>query len=135
MDKTPETMSLAMRRKNENIKKNTVASQIVKPYLEDHGYTFVEEKVCVYGKNKEYLYLADFYLPKPYRMIIEVDGPYHKEIKQIMIDAYKNNYYTKIRKFRVLRITNNWVECYLHQLQSCIEDLNVEPRGAITKLS
>lgn len=53
----------------------------------------------------EMLVLADFYLPKPYKIVIEVDGEYHENPKQKWRDYYKDRYYEK-RGFSVLRITN-----------------------------
>lgn len=135
MNKEPETMSLAMRRKNENIQKSDFAKRIVKPYLEKEGYKFTEEKVCVYGDEKQYHYLADFYLPKPYYMIIEVDGPYHKETKQLLIDRYKDKYYTEVRRFRVLRVTNGFIACRLDKLKKHIEDLRKAQRSTIWRFS
>lgn len=51
------------------------------------------------------VYIADFYLPRPYRLVIEVDGPSHFTKEGIIKDAKRDSYF-RSRGFRVLHITN-----------------------------
>lgn len=87
--------------------------------------------------------LADFYLPAPHRMVIEVDGGYHLDPKQKTYDAWKDSYYRK-RGFHVIRITNEESlskntaqillnrtakDCYLHKLLSKHLEPDREEKG------
>jgi very-short-patch-repair endonuclease len=55
------------------------------------------------------MYVADFYLPAPYRIIIEVDGAHHGEPIQSARDRERDAYF-QWRGFRVLRIWNGEVD-------------------------
>ena len=134
MDKLPETYSLAFKRKHENKQSDNYGSRVVNPYLEAEGYKFQEEKVFITGENREYFYIADFYLPKPYYMVIEVDGEYHNEPKQKLIDSYKNEYYTITRRFRFIRVTNSWFKNNKDEFKDKVEGLKNAPRGSMLVL-
>jgi len=54
-------------------------------------------------------YIADLYLPKPYKLVIEVDGDSHLTREGIERDAKRDAYFQR-RGFRVLHITNTQVE-------------------------
>lgn len=54
------------------------------------------------------MFIADFYLPKPRRIVIEVDGSTHLGKKQVTKDALRDAYFTE-RGLRVIRITNSEV--------------------------
>lgn len=49
--------------------------------------------------------IVDFYIPS-LKLCIEVDGGYHNTKKQIARDLNKDEYLTKYRKFKLLRMTN-----------------------------
>jgi len=71
------------------------------------GLKFTEQKGVF---NHETFYIADFYLPKPYKLWIEIDGAYHDTPKQKKYDKIKDFYLTYTLKFRVLRLTNEKAE-------------------------
>lgn len=52
----------------------------------------------------DYYCIVDFYIPKPYKICLEVDGLYHEFIKER--DMRKENYLRNYRNFNVLRIKN-----------------------------
>ena len=54
------------------------------------------------------MYIVDFYLPHPYKLVIEVDGGYHQEPIQQFKDAKRDAYF-QWRGFNVLRIRNEEV--------------------------
>lgn len=55
--------------------------------------------------------IADFYLPD-IRTVIEIDGEYHDSDNQKKRDKAKDEYYTKERHFKVIRIKNTDVEYF-----------------------
>jgi very-short-patch-repair endonuclease len=50
--------------------------------------------------------IVDFYLPRPYRICIEIDGGYHNTEKQQRRDYCRENYLSGKRKLKILRIKN-----------------------------
>jgi very-short-patch-repair endonuclease len=52
-------------------------------------------------------YIVDFYIPKPYRVAIEVDGAYHDYKKKY--DERRTEYLEEVREILVLRFTNEEV--------------------------
>jgi len=71
---------------------------------------------------KGVMYIADFYLPKPWKMVIEIDGASHLSKAQQRIDGTRDRYFMDIRRMRVLRMTNKEVEkCTLAELMSRID--------------
>jgi very-short-patch-repair endonuclease len=80
--------------------KATSQELIFKEYLEQKNIYFKFQK----GFLKPFHRIVDFYLPK-LRMIVEIDGGYHKGI--IMKDEYKDKIWSR---FRTLRILNEDVD-------------------------
>jgi len=83
-------------------KKATKQELVFKSYLEELGISFIFQK----GFLKPFHRIADFYVKK-YRLIIEIDGGYHKDIAEK--DFYKDEVWRKL-KFRTLRILNEQVD-------------------------
>lgn len=74
------------------------------------------------------MYIADFYLRKPWKMVIEVDGPSHWNKAQRMKDAVRDNYFRQRRHVRVLRLTNEEVARYsLVQLKARLDECRLIP--------
>lgn len=63
-----------------------------------------------YKKQKDFIakcytcYIADFYLPRPYKCIIEVDGKYHDFTQGK--DYYRDKFFIEEKGIRTLRIKN-----------------------------
>jgi len=49
--------------------------------------------------------IVDFYLPK-HKLCIEIDGGYHNTEEQKKKDTNRDNYLIKMRRFRVVHLTN-----------------------------
>ena len=88
-------------------KKSTPSELIFKNKLIELGLKFKEQKGVF---NYETFYIADFFLPKPYKLWIEIDGAYHNVPQQKKYDKQKECYLIKDRKFRILRLTNEKAE-------------------------
>lgn len=58
----------------------------------------------------EFHCIVDFYLPKPLKTCIEIDGGYHDTPKQKYKDYWKDKYLTEVRGFKVIRIKNEDVK-------------------------
>ena len=82
--------------------KKTPSELHVEALLGELNIRFQDQKVMFAG---DMLLLADIYLPKPYKLVIEIDGEYHNTQKQQWRDKYKDEYY-RSRGFGVMRITN-----------------------------
>jgi very-short-patch-repair endonuclease len=63
-------------------------------------------------------FIFDFYCPE-YRLIVEVDGGYHKEAFQTEKDAERASYLAACG-FRLVRLTNDEV---LHQLPATLDKI------------
>lgn len=67
-----------------------------------------------FRKNKGFMRRAksfcivDFYLVKPFRLAVEIDGEYHNTPEQIVYDA-ERTLYLNSRKIKVIRFTNEQV--------------------------
>lgn len=81
----------------------TPEEALVRKYLLGKGIKHVFQKGFIKGNC---FCIVDFYLPKPYKLCIEIDGPYHRTPEQRKKDSYKDYYLMKTRGFRVLRIVN-----------------------------
>lgn len=88
----------------ENRKKDTLAIVKIQGILNSLSIKYIREKGFSKGLNS--FVLADFYLPKPYKTVIEVDGKYHQDQKSY--DNFKDDYY-KFRGFKVIRLINEKV--------------------------
>lgn len=86
----------------------TNSETIFKEKLEIAGIDFVFQKSFI---KDNYYCIVDFYLPKPYKICIEIDGEYHFNEPQKVKDGRKDEY-LKSRNFKVLRITNEVAETF-----------------------
>lgn len=69
--------------------------------LKRAGIKFLFQKDFIY-------YIVDFYLPKPKKICIEIDGGYHLTEEQIRYDN-KKDAWLESRGYRVVRFTNEQV--------------------------
>lgn len=54
--------------------------------------------------------IVDIYIPRPYGIVIEVDGGYHNTPEQILKDQERDRWLTKKRNFKVIRVKNEDVD-------------------------
>ena len=94
---------LASVRCRELKKKQTKYEAYFELLLKKHKIHYISQKGFIKGNN---FCIADFYLPKPYKIVIELDGEYHRSIKQIKRDKVKDRYY-RSRGFNVVRFNNS----------------------------
>jgi len=90
------------------LKSPTPSELIFKDRLDKIGIKYIFQKGFIAGNN---FCIADFYIPKPYKIVIEIDGGYHKSNKQIKRDKHKDIYY-KSRGFKVIHIDNKDVSTF-----------------------
>lgn len=74
------------KRQNDLRSKPTESELIFKKRLEENNIKFIFQK-CFIGQD--YYCIVDFYLPKPFKVCIEIDGGYHDEAKQKAKDYYR----------------------------------------------
>lgn len=86
--------------KKEN--KQTKEEQQVEEILKDIGVHYISQKGFVAKCNT--CLIADFYLPKPHKLIIEVDGGYHNN--RVEQDKGRDLFFLHERNIRTLRIKN-----------------------------
>lgn len=84
--------------------KRTKAEIKLAEILDTLGVRYLQQKGFMSGIRT--FVIADFYIPKPHKLVIEVDGEYHKAHQGY--DEWKDNYY-KSRGFKVLRLSNEVV--------------------------
>ena len=84
---------------------NTKAVAKVAEQLKSAGIKAIREKGFMAGHST--FVLVDLYLPKPYKLCVEVDGGYHST--RLDKDAAKDKYLTEVRNLRVLRLSNDQV--------------------------
>lgn len=88
------------------LKQNVTESELkFMDRLNQHGIRYLFQKGFIKG---DYYCIVDFYLPKPYGIVIEIDGEYHEDVKQIARDKRKDQYLAS-RGFKVIRINNSEV--------------------------
>lgn len=98
--------SLCHKYRNNLLNNMTYSELIFKQLLDELGIRYLSQKGFIKGNG---FYIVDFYIPKPYKLCIEIDGGYHSLPKQIIKDKNKDRYLIS-RGFRVLRISNNQVK-------------------------
>jgi very-short-patch-repair endonuclease len=82
----------------------TPQEQHVMALLTELGEHFIFEKGFMTDRT---FYIADFYLPKPRKVIIEIDGNHHKA--QRAYDQARDNFLKRERKIkRIIRISNEY---------------------------
>lgn len=90
------------------LKSNPTKSEVIlMKKLDKLKINYMFQKGFVKG---DFSTIVDFYLPKPNRLCIEVDGEYHLAPKQKSRDYFKDKYLTEERGFKVLRLTNKEAE-------------------------
>ena len=82
---------------------STTAERMFKSLLDKLEIKYIFQKSFI--KGNAYV-IVDFYLPKPYKLCIEIDGGYH--LTQKSKDNRKDEY-LKSRGFKILRFTNDEV--------------------------
>lgn len=81
-----------IRHRLDNLRKNATRSELAfKQRLEEAGVISIFQKAFIQGN---YYCIVDFYLPRPNRICIEIDGGYHNEPLQQRRDARKDAYLT-----------------------------------------
>ncbi len=88
---------------------------IVKKFLDESKIKYIFQKSFI----KDYYCIVDFYIPKPFKLVIEADGGYHTTEDQRKKD-YRKDQYLMNRGFDVLRITN--VQIHLGEFVSMINN-------------
>lgn len=85
--------------------KPTEAELVLMAELRKGKIKFVFQKGFISG---DFYCIVDFYLPKPHKLVIEVDGGYHATPEQKRKDWARDKYLTG-RGLRVVRFTNQQV--------------------------
>lgn len=86
--------------------KITPAELKMKNILDELGYDYIFQK-GFFGAR--YHCIIDFYLPRPYGLCIEIDGGYHNNPDQIIKDKRREKFLRYIRRFNLLRLSNEYV--------------------------
>jgi very-short-patch-repair endonuclease len=63
-------------------------------------------------------FIADFYLPKPFKTVIEIDGKYHQH--RVEKDTGRDLFFKHERNIRTLRFTNEFVMSKTIEELSCL---------------
>ena len=94
-------MSLAMRRAKDLVKRATPAEKHVRSLLDEMGIRYTFQKVFCTEKR---FFIVDFYLPKPHKLCLELDGSSHRN--RWKYDAWRDEFLVRVRKLRVYRMPN-----------------------------
>jgi very-short-patch-repair endonuclease len=81
----------------------TLSELIIKEKLDKLNVKYIFQKSFIQGNN---YCIVDFYIPKPYKICLEIDGKYHESEEQKERDKHKDSYLTNYRGFKVIRIKN-----------------------------
>lgn len=93
--------SLLSRFKKELKIKKTESEKRIEVLLRESGIAFIDQK----GFHTDASFIiADFYIPKPYKVIVEVDGNSHDN-KRVQ-DAARDDFMWSSRRINTLRIRN-----------------------------
>lgn len=101
LNTSPDNHSRMCRLQNEHRSEPTEAEKHVMGLLTELGERHVFEKGVFATRT---FFLVDFYLPRPRKLCLEIDGGYHKQ--QLYYDTQRDNFLRNERKMKVLRITN-----------------------------
>ena len=100
-------------------KRPTEAELIFESKLKQLHICFMSQKGFIKDPG---FYIVDFYLPRPRKLCIEIDGAYHKLDEQLKRDKQKDDYLIKERNFKVLRLTNEEaIDISLSDLKQLLE--------------
>lgn len=95
-----DKQSLKDKYRKELLEKLTLQEKMIMSFLKDLKIKFIPQSGISNGKS---FYIRDFYIPKPYKICLEIDGGYHLNNKKY--DDERDNFMYKNR-IRVLRISN-----------------------------
>jgi very-short-patch-repair endonuclease len=84
------------------IEKATESELLFKKRLDENNIKYIFQKAFIKGNN---YVIVDFYLPKPNKICIEIDGLYHERQEQKVRD-YNKDKYLESRGFSIIRIKN-----------------------------
>lgn len=104
-----EKQSLCSKRQNRLKKYATNAELVFKDKLDQLELKYQFQKGFIKGKN---FCIVDFYLPRPHKICIEIDGGYHNDPEQIKRDINRTFYLEKQRGYKVIRFTNEEAEAF-----------------------
>ena len=90
------------------LKTPTESEVIFKNRLDSLNINYIFQKGFIKG---DYHCIVDFYLPKPKKICIEIDGSIHDTLEQKKKDSQKDSYLNS-RGFKVIRIKNSDVLLY-----------------------
>ena len=91
-----------------NLLKNQTNSELFfQGILDGFAIKYLPQKGFIAGSG---FYIVDFYLPKPFKICIEIDGEIHNTVQCKGKDMRKDAYLTKEREFKVVRIKNKDVK-------------------------
>lgn len=89
------------------LKLNTTRHEwIIRELLDSVGYKYIFQKGFLDAGK---IMIVDFYLPKPRKIVIEIDGTSHVGTKDRIKDAVRDAYFQE-RGIRVVRMTNEEAE-------------------------
>jgi len=90
--------------KQEN--KSTKQEDKFEEVLKYHNLKYMKQKGFL---AKDYTcFIAEFYLPKPYKTIIEIDGMYH--LNRVYQDTSRDTFFRNQRGIKTIRFTNEQVD-------------------------
>lgn len=101
LNTSPENLSLLSERCRALRRRMTKAEIHIDLLLRQWGIRYISQKGFFTAGGH---IIVDFYLPKPRKVVIELDGPIHDYQKGY--DRRRDDYLTNVRGFRVIRITN-----------------------------
>jgi very-short-patch-repair endonuclease len=97
-----QRQQLISQRKNELLAKQTPGEYRIEQLLLAIKIRYIAQKGFLTHSS---FVIVDFYLPKPYRLCIEIDGVHHSNPEQSAYDEIRTQY-LRSRKMRVLRLSN-----------------------------
>lgn len=90
-------------KRKQSLKNRPTLSEIFfRRKLDSLKIKYIFQKGFIAGDN---YCIVDFYLPKPYKICVEINGGYHDSIDQTIKDAWRYKYLNE-RNFRVWVLTN-----------------------------
>ena len=98
---TKQHQQLLSKYKNEYIP--TKEEDLFESILKEYNVRYIKQKGFV-SKCHTCL-IADFYIPKPHKLIIEIDGGYH--LTRLHKDYGRDQFFLKERKIKTIRFTND----------------------------
>lgn len=94
--------SLQGKRQYRARKAQTTPQRVLFEELRKHGFRIIPEKMWF----KPYVIRGDGYIPRPYRVNLEVDGPYHDSEEQKVKDARRDRDLRLERNVTTIRVSN-----------------------------